>query len=75
MSDVMDAHARVFAAQFAALHILEAVKGPTRETRAMRNLIEASIDGLFGTDADTLTDLEQRICLHMTAAKHKRGAA
>jgi hypothetical protein len=68
----MDAHARVFAAQFSALEMLEAVKGPTRETRAMRNLLEATLDGVFGEDA---TDLKQRICLHMTEAKHKRTAA
>jgi hypothetical protein len=72
MSAVMDAHARVFAAQFSALGLLEAVKGPTRETRAMRHLLEASLDGIFGDDA---ADLKQRICLHMTAAKHKREAA
>jgi hypothetical protein len=38
----------------------------------MRNLLEATLDGVFGEDA---TDLKQRICLHMTEAKHKRTAA
>jgi hypothetical protein len=71
----MDAHARVFAAQYAALEMLEAVKGPTRETRAMRNLLEATLDGVFGSDAGVLTDLKHRICLHMAEAKHKREAA
>jgi hypothetical protein len=69
---VMDAHARVFAAQYAAIELLEAVKGPTRETRAMRNLLEATLDGVFGEDA---TDLKHRICLHMTTAKRQREAA
>jgi hypothetical protein len=69
---ILDAHARVFAAQYAAIGMLEAVKGETRETRAMRNLLEATLDGVFGEDA---TDLKQRICLHMTEAKHKRAAA
>jgi ABC-type uncharacterized transport system YnjBCD ATPase subunit len=72
---VMDAHARVFAAQYSAIDLLEAVKGPTRETRAMRNLLESSLDGIFGEDPSALTELKQRICLHMTAAKHTRDAA
>jgi hypothetical protein len=72
MSVMMDAHARVFAAQYAAIELLEAVKGTTRETRAMRNLLESSLDGIFGDDA---SDLKRRICVHMTAAKHKREAA
>jgi hypothetical protein len=72
MPVVMDAHARVFAAQYSAIDLLEAVRGPTRETRAMRGLLEASLDGIFGEDA---ADLKQRICLHMAEAKHKRAAA
>jgi hypothetical protein len=75
MPVVMDAHARVFAAQFSALEMIEAVTGPTRETRAMRNLLEASLDGIFGENPSALTDLKHRICLHMTEAKHKRAAA
>jgi hypothetical protein len=69
---MMDAHARVFAAQYAAIGMLEAAKGSTRETRAMRNLLEATLDGVFGEDA---TDLKHRICLHMTTAKRQREAA
>jgi hypothetical protein len=69
---ILDAHALVFAAQYAAIGMLEAVKGPTRETRAMRNLLEATLDGVFGEDA---TDLKHRICLHMTTTKHKRETA
>jgi ABC-type uncharacterized transport system YnjBCD ATPase subunit len=74
MQVVMDAHARVFAAQYSAIDLLEAVKGPTRETRAMRSLLEATLDGVFGDDPSVLTELKQRICLHL-AAKHKREAA
>jgi hypothetical protein len=69
MPVVLDAHARVFAAQYAALEMLESVKGETRETRAMRNLLEASLDGIFGADAGALTDLKQRICLHLANRK------
>ncbi len=72
---VMDAHARVFAAQLSALDLMESVRGPTRETRAMRGLVEATLDGIFGEDAGALTDLKQRICAHLVAAKHKREAA
>jgi hypothetical protein len=75
MPVVMDSHARVFAAQYAAIDLLEAVKGATRETRAMRDLLEATLDGVFGENPSALTDLKHRICLHMTKAKHTRDAA
>jgi hypothetical protein len=74
MPAMMDAHARVFAAQYSAIDLLEAVKGETRETRAMRNLLEATLDGVFGSDAGVLTDLKHRICLHMQE-RHKRVSA
>jgi hypothetical protein len=71
MPVVIEAHARVFAAQYAAIELLEAATGTTRETRAMRNLLESTLDGVFGADA---TDLKHRICLHMQE-RHKRLSA